>query len=214
MLRDGTSSRTGTAPLSINFINSSTGGITAYAWTFGDGTTSTSQHPVHVYPVAGTYTVSLEVTGPGGTNTKTLASYVKLMAPAAADATPPGAPSSVVARASGSTTIHLKRNASADDDGVTGYRIERCQGDLRDVRADRNDRRNDIQQHWTGGWNELRLSRSCVRRRRPVECLFHHGASNDRCRHGGEDWDNDVTNRDAESLLGRGGHHDDGNRHR
>jgi PKD repeat protein len=128
MLRDGTSSRTGTAPLSINFINSSTGSITAYAWTLGDGTTSTSQNPVHVYSVAGTYTVSLEVTGPGGTNTKTLASYVKVMAPAAADVTPPGAPSSVVARASGSTTINLKWNASTDDDGVTGYRIERCQG--------------------------------------------------------------------------------------
>jgi PKD repeat protein len=128
MLRYGTSSRTGTAPLSINFINSSTGSITAYAWTLGDGTTSTSQNPVHVYPGAGTYAVSLEVTGPGGTNTKTLASYVKLMAPAAVDATPPGAPSSVVARASGSTTINLKWNASTDDDGVTGYRIERCQG--------------------------------------------------------------------------------------
>jgi PKD repeat protein len=65
-----------------------------------------------VYSVAGTYTVSLEVTGPGGTNTKTLASYVKVVAPAAADATPLGAPSSVVATASGSTTINLKWNAS------------------------------------------------------------------------------------------------------
>ena len=78
-LRYGTSSRTGTAPLSINFINSSTGSITAYAWTFGDGTTSTSQNPVHVYPVAGTYTVSLEVTGPGGTNTKTLQTIDKIV---------------------------------------------------------------------------------------------------------------------------------------
>jgi PKD repeat protein len=122
------STTTGTAPLSINFINGSTGSITAYAWTFGDGTTSTSQNPVHVYSVAGTYTVSLKVTGPGGTSTKTLASYVKVTAPATADATPPSAPSSLVAAASGSTTINLKWNASSDDKGVTGYRIERCQG--------------------------------------------------------------------------------------
>jgi PKD repeat protein len=122
------STTTGTAPLSINFINSSTGNITSYAWTFGDGTTSTSPNPVHVYSTAGTYSVSLKVTGPGGTSTKTLASYVNVTAPATADLTPPSVPGSLVATASGSMTIDLQWNPSTDDKGVTGYRIERCQG--------------------------------------------------------------------------------------
>ena len=113
------SATSGNAPLSINFINSSTGNITSYAWTFGDGTTSTSQNPVHVYSAAGTYSVSLKVTGPGGTSTKTLASYVKVTAPATADATPPSVPGSLLATASGSTTINLWWNASTDDKGVT-----------------------------------------------------------------------------------------------
>ena len=32
----------GTFPLTVNFSNTSTGAITSYAWTFGDGGTSTS----------------------------------------------------------------------------------------------------------------------------------------------------------------------------
>ena len=39
----------GTAPLTVNFSNTSTGSITAYAWTFGDGGTSAVATPSHVY---------------------------------------------------------------------------------------------------------------------------------------------------------------------
>jgi PKD repeat protein len=53
----------------VNFTSASTGSITAYSWTFGDGGTSTAQNPSHVYASAGTYTVALTVTGPGGSNT-------------------------------------------------------------------------------------------------------------------------------------------------
>ena len=47
----------GTSPLTVNFSNTSTGSITSYAWTFGDGGTSTAASPSHVYAAAGTYTV-------------------------------------------------------------------------------------------------------------------------------------------------------------
>ena len=47
----------GTFPLTVNFNNTSTGSITSYAWTFGDGGTSTAASPSHVYAAAGTYTV-------------------------------------------------------------------------------------------------------------------------------------------------------------
>ena len=53
------------------FTDTSTGPITSWDWTFGDGVTSTSQSPSHSYSNSGTYTVSLTVTGPGGSDTAT-----------------------------------------------------------------------------------------------------------------------------------------------
>ncbi len=44
------------------------------------------------------------------------------------DATPPTAPSSLVATASSSTQIGLTWSASTDNVGVAGYRVERCTG--------------------------------------------------------------------------------------
>ena len=70
------STTSGPAPLAMNFLNTSTGTITTYAWTFGDSTTSGSQNPAHVYMSAGSYTVGLTVTGPGGSNTKTISNYI------------------------------------------------------------------------------------------------------------------------------------------
>jgi PKD repeat protein len=66
----------GRVPLSVTFTDSSTGSITSRMWDFGDTATSTSQNPVHVYAAAGSYTVKLTVTGPGGTDTKTQTSYI------------------------------------------------------------------------------------------------------------------------------------------
>ena len=74
------SATSGAAPLALNFLNASTGTITSYAWTFGDGTTSTVASPSHVYFAAGVYTVSLTVTGPGGSNTQTRSNYVTVSA--------------------------------------------------------------------------------------------------------------------------------------
>jgi len=72
---------TGTAPLTVNFTDTSTGTITSRSWNFGDGGTSTAQNPSHVYSLAGTYTVSLTVTGPGGSNTATRAGLITVAAP-------------------------------------------------------------------------------------------------------------------------------------
>ena len=121
------SATTGMAPLALNFNNSSTGTVTADAWTFGDGGTSTAQNPAHVYAAAGVYTVSLQVTGPGGSNTMTRSSYITVTS-GAPDTTPPTVPSNVRATAAGSTGINLSWTSSTDSVGVTGYRVERCQG--------------------------------------------------------------------------------------
>ena len=46
------------------------GGITSYAWNFGDGDTATGPTAAHTYDSSGTYTVTLTVTdGDGGTDT-------------------------------------------------------------------------------------------------------------------------------------------------
>ena len=69
---------TGTAPLNVAFTSQSTGTITSYAWDFNnDGTVdSTTQNPTYTYNTAGTYTVKLTVTGPGGSNSLTRTNYI------------------------------------------------------------------------------------------------------------------------------------------
>ena len=46
----------------------SSGPVTSWSWDFGDGTTSTEASPLHSYTAAGVFTVSLTVTGPGGSD--------------------------------------------------------------------------------------------------------------------------------------------------
>lgn len=57
------SKTSGDAPLSLDFTGSAAGGTPPYTyfWDFGDGSTSSSQNPFHIYSAAGTYSVSLTV---------------------------------------------------------------------------------------------------------------------------------------------------------
>ena len=66
----------GPVPLTVNFTDQSTGDITSWSWDFGDGATSTEQNPSHTYTDAGTYTVSLAVTGPCGSDTEVKADFI------------------------------------------------------------------------------------------------------------------------------------------
>ena len=66
----------GPVPLAVNFTDQSTGDITSWSWDFGDGATSTEQNPSHTYTDAGTYTVSLAVTGPCGSDTEVKANFI------------------------------------------------------------------------------------------------------------------------------------------
>ena len=69
----------GFAPLQVVFMDASTGSISNWLWNFGDGNTinnSANSNVTNTYGTAGNYTVSLTVTGPGGTNTSTLAGFV------------------------------------------------------------------------------------------------------------------------------------------
>ncbi|OEU42161.1 hypothetical protein BGV40_11005 [Methanosarcina sp. Ant1] len=69
----------GNAPLTVAFTDASTGSLKEWYWTFGDGTYSTTQNPVHTYNKAGKYTVGLTVTNDDG-DTKTKSGYITVNA--------------------------------------------------------------------------------------------------------------------------------------
>ena len=71
-----TANRTcGAAPLAVQFSDRTTGSPASWSWSFGDGATSTEQHPAHTYTAAGNYTVALTING--GEETCTRPAYVR-----------------------------------------------------------------------------------------------------------------------------------------
>ena len=71
----------GTAPLAVSFLETTTGTITNRFWNFGDGSTTnlSTAGASHVYTNAGTYSVTLIVSGPCGTGTVTQANYITVL---------------------------------------------------------------------------------------------------------------------------------------
>jgi PKD repeat protein len=72
----------GIFPLEVQFVNESTGQITAYAWDFGDFNSGSEENPVHSYTSAGLYTVRLIANGPGGADTLTVPDMIRVLHPA------------------------------------------------------------------------------------------------------------------------------------
>jgi PKD repeat protein len=66
----------GSVPLTVAFTDLSTGSPTSWSWTFGDGGSSTAQHPSHEYTAANAYTVSLTVQNAQGQDTETKPNYI------------------------------------------------------------------------------------------------------------------------------------------
>jgi PKD repeat protein len=58
----------GYAPLKVVFTDRSAGKPTSWKWNFGDGTSSTTKNPAHIYNKAGKYTVTLTVKNSKGNN--------------------------------------------------------------------------------------------------------------------------------------------------
>lgn len=69
--------RSGALPLSVSFQDLSTGQVTSWLWDFGDGLTSTLQHPQHVFQTAGWFDISLTATGPGGSDSEVKTAYIE-----------------------------------------------------------------------------------------------------------------------------------------
>lgn len=50
----------------VSFKDQSVGKITSWHWDFGDGSSSTDQHPIHAYEKPGSFVVILDIEGPDG----------------------------------------------------------------------------------------------------------------------------------------------------
>ena len=70
---------TGKPPLNVAFTDETTGSPTGWNWTFGDGSNSTAQNPVHTYTTAGSYNVSLTATNVYGSNSTTKIDYITVL---------------------------------------------------------------------------------------------------------------------------------------
>jgi beta propeller repeat protein len=71
----------GSAPLTIQFTDWSTGGPESWQWEFGDGGSSGEQNPTHTYQGAGTYTVRLTAANELDSDTRTMEGYITVTAP-------------------------------------------------------------------------------------------------------------------------------------
>lgn len=68
----------GCAPLTVRFVNTSSGNPTALNWNLGDGTTSTEQNPTITYTTPGIYSITLTATNASGSNTLTRPQYIRV----------------------------------------------------------------------------------------------------------------------------------------
>lgn len=59
----------GAWPLTVQFVDTTQGGPASWLWNFGDGSTDTSQNPIHIFQSpSNTWTIQLTATGPGGSD--------------------------------------------------------------------------------------------------------------------------------------------------
>lgn len=69
---------TGTAPLSVQFNDTSKNVPNQWTWDFGDNLTSTEQNPAHTYTKPGYYNVTLNASNDEGSNVLTLINYINV----------------------------------------------------------------------------------------------------------------------------------------
>jgi PKD repeat protein len=75
--------QSGNAPLTVAMHIVDTSNLTSCSWDYGDGQTGTScaSNHEHTYTKAGTYTVRLDVSGPGGSDSMTRNNYIAVSSP-------------------------------------------------------------------------------------------------------------------------------------
>jgi PKD repeat protein len=119
----------GTAPLLVSFTGAGTdsdGTIASYAWTFGDGGTSTLKNPTHTYASPNSYTATLTVTDNDGA-TGSADVVITVNAPSNQAPTANAGPDQI--NRDPGITIFLNGNGSSDPDGtITSYQWTQIAG--------------------------------------------------------------------------------------
>lgn len=102
-----TSATQGTTPLQVNFsADSSQGAITSYAWSFGDGNTSSESNPSHTFTEQGEFNVTLTISDEQGNFASATTVITTLLEETAAGGTEKGPTiTSITAVISSSTSV-------------------------------------------------------------------------------------------------------------
>jgi len=103
--------------LTVNFTDTSSdsdGTISSRAWTFGDGSSSSSQNPSHTYSSAGSYTVRLTVTDNDGL-TDFVEKSITVTAPANV------APTASFSQSVSNLSVNFTDSSTDSDGSVTGW---------------------------------------------------------------------------------------------
>ncbi len=82
------SSVCGQGSLTVDFQDMSSNSPSNWLWDFGNGQTSTLQHPTHTYNTPGTYTVKLTAGNAAGSDVEEKTSFITVWAPLTITATP------------------------------------------------------------------------------------------------------------------------------
>jgi PKD repeat protein len=134
----------GSPPLAVSFTDGSTGAPTAWAWSFGDGTTSTDQNPQHTYTTGGVYTVTLTVTNDAGSDSAVRTSEITVSAAGgggggAGSGAVTAGPSTSASASSATTAVALPRPGGLADGDV----------EIANIDADANPSMSSVPPGWT-----------------------------------------------------------------
>ena len=85
-----------TAGQAVQFTDTSTGSPTSWQWSLGDGATSNTQNPSHIYTTAGSFTVSLTVVYSSSLGSRSISQTITVVPPSALSASFTFSPASPV----------------------------------------------------------------------------------------------------------------------
>ncbi|HEX8328315.1 MAG TPA: GEVED domain-containing protein [Hymenobacter sp.] len=109
----------------VAFQDASLNSPTTWLWQFGDGGTSTQQHPTHTYATAGTYAVQLRACNASGCDSLTRTAYVRVRTDGPRTSTCRPATTAYCCQY-GITRVRLAGLDHASADGQAGYEDFSC----------------------------------------------------------------------------------------
>jgi PKD repeat protein len=113
----------GSAPLTVQFTDTSTGSPTAWSWSFGDGASSTAQNPAHTYANPGTYTATLTASNSSGSS-DAATTTITVTTPTTAAISVVGSTSSLASTPASAVTLSTPGGVSAGDVLLAAFTVD------------------------------------------------------------------------------------------